>query len=127
MLDDYFSLEISGDGRLVSLPMVFDDHVPSFSALPGCKSHFRNKQYEEISLFKNYDFDVQTSMCFESTSASTEVLHVNINLQVYVMRLATEVNWTDEEECFRTFCEETAKFYAVQPNIPNARSGKWKI
>ena len=42
--------------------------------------------------------------------------------QVYVMRLATEVNWTDEEECFRTFCEETAKFYAVQPNIPNARS-----
>ena len=78
-------------------------------------------------LFKNYDFDVQTSMCFESTSASTEVLHVNINLQVYVMRLATEVNWTDEEECFRTFCEETAKFYAVQPNIPNARSGKWKI
>ena len=37
------------------------------------------------------------------------------------MRLATEVNWTDEEECFRTFCEETAKFYAVQPNIPNAR------
>ena len=38
------------------------------------------------------------------------------------MRLATEVNWTDEEECFRTFCEETAKFYAVQPNISNARS-----
>ena len=42
--------------------------------------------------------------------------------QVYVMRLATAVNWSDEEECFRTFCEETAKFYAVQPNIPNARS-----
>ena len=39
------------------------------------------------------------------------------------MRLATEVNWTDEEECFRTFCEETAKFYAVHPNIPNARLG----
>ena len=34
MLDDYFSLEISGDGRLVSIPMVFDDHVPSFDALP---------------------------------------------------------------------------------------------
>ena len=53
MLDDYFSLEISGDGRLVCLPMVFDDHVPSFSALPGCKSLlFRNKQYEKIFLFK---------------------------------------------------------------------------
>ena len=38
MLDDYFSLEISGDGRLVSLPMVFVDHVPSFAALPGRKS-----------------------------------------------------------------------------------------
>ena len=71
---------------------------------------------------KNYDFDVRTSMFFESNSASIEVFHVNINhRQVYVMRLATEVNWTDEEECFRTFCEETAKFYAVQPNIPNAR------
>ena len=65
MLDDYFSLEISGDGRLVSLPMVFDDHVPSFSALPGCKSLFRNKQYEKIFLFKIYDFDVQTQ-CFSN-------------------------------------------------------------
>ena len=39
MLDDYFSLEISADGRLVSLPMIFDDHVPSFAALPARKSH----------------------------------------------------------------------------------------
>ena len=39
MLDDYFSLEISEDGRLVSLPMVFDDHVPAFAALPVRKSH----------------------------------------------------------------------------------------
>jgi DNA mismatch repair protein MLH1 len=74
MLDDYFSLEIDAFGQLCTLPMVLDDHVPSFSALP-----------------------------------------------IYIMRLATEVTWTDEEECLDTFCRETARFYAVQANDPGAR------
>ena len=30
------------------------------------------------------------------------------------MRLATEVNWEEEEACFDTLAKETAKFYAIK-------------
>lgn len=34
---------------------------------------------------------------------------------MYILRLATDVEWDSEKECFDTICRETAKFYAVQP------------
>ncbi len=74
MLDDYFSMEIDSEGRLSTLPMVFEGHVPSFAALP-----------------------------------------------IFLMRLATEVNWSSEEQCFDSFIREVARFYAIQANDPNAR------
>ncbi|KAL3286345.1 hypothetical protein HHI36_000853 [Cryptolaemus montrouzieri] len=38
-------------------------------------------------------------------------------LPMYIIRLATEVTWETEKECFTTFAEETAKYYAkVSPN-----------
>uniref|UniRef100_A0A182R0Z6 DNA mismatch repair protein S5 domain-containing protein n=1 Tax=Anopheles farauti TaxID=69004 RepID=A0A182R0Z6_9DIPT len=33
-------------------------------------------------------------------------------LPIYIFRLATEVEWTEEEECFRTFSRETALFFS---------------
>ncbi|KMY92223.1 DNA mismatch repair protein Mlh1 isoform X1 [Drosophila simulans] len=33
-------------------------------------------------------------------------------LPVYLLRLATEVDWEQEVRCFETFCRETARFYA---------------
>lgn len=30
-----------------------------------------------------------------------------------VLRMATEVEWNSEEECFQTLCRELAKFFAV--------------
>lgn len=33
-------------------------------------------------------------------------------LPMYALRLATEVEWEKEQECFETFCRETARFYA---------------
>jgi hypothetical protein len=30
---------------------------------------------------------------------------------MYILRLATEVNWNEEEACFDNFAKETAKFY----------------
>ncbi|XP_040577146.1 DNA mismatch repair protein Mlh1 [Lepeophtheirus salmonis] len=36
-------------------------------------------------------------------------------IPVYLMKLATEVNWDEEEDCFRSFSLETAKLYAVTP------------
>ena len=38
-------------------------------------------------------------------------------LPLYVLRLATEVEWDQEEACFRTFCHETARFYAAKPTL----------
>ena len=32
-------------------------------------------------------------------------------LPIYVLRVATEVNWEDEQECFESLCRETAKLY----------------
>uniref|UniRef100_A0A1I8P724 DNA mismatch repair protein S5 domain-containing protein n=1 Tax=Stomoxys calcitrans TaxID=35570 RepID=A0A1I8P724_STOCA len=34
-------------------------------------------------------------------------------LPIYALRLATEVEWETEEECFETFCRETARYYAM--------------
>ena len=44
-------------------------------------------------------------------------------LPLYIIRLSTEVNWTNEEDCFRTFCQETAKFYASPP-LPGEEDGE---
>ncbi|XP_016970229.1 DNA mismatch repair protein Mlh1 [Drosophila rhopaloa] len=34
------------------------------------------------------------------------------HLPVYMLRLATEVDWEQEARCFETFCRETARFYS---------------
>ncbi|XP_054718998.1 DNA mismatch repair protein Mlh1-like [Uloborus diversus] len=38
-----------------------------------------------------------------------------INLPSFVLRLASDVEWSSEKECFETFCREVAALYAV-PN-----------
>lgn len=35
-------------------------------------------------------------------------------LPIYILRLATEVDWDSEQDCFQSFCRETAKFYRIQ-------------
>lgn len=36
-------------------------------------------------------------------------------LPIYILRLATEVEWETEEQCFETFCRETADYYSRVP------------
>ncbi|BFZ01377.1 hypothetical protein BsWGS_04416 [Bradybaena similaris] len=38
-------------------------------------------------------------------------------LPLYILRLATEVNWDSEKGCFHTFCEETAQFYSMKKSM----------
>ncbi|CAH1104007.1 unnamed protein product [Psylliodes chrysocephalus] len=47
-------------------------------------------------------------------------------LPLYIVRLATEVNWDSEMECFRTFAQETAKFYAKVPKETNQNEKDWQ-
>lgn len=46
-------------------------------------------------------------------------------LPLYVLRLASEVDWEHEKECFKTFCKETAMFYA-QIKEQGATEQDWK-
>lgn len=34
---------------------------------------------------------------------------------MYLLRLASEVDWFKEKECFLSFCRETARFYVLHP------------
>ncbi|XP_033104160.1 DNA mismatch repair protein Mlh1-like [Anneissia japonica] len=45
-------------------------------------------------------------------------------LPMFILRLATEVCWDSEKECFDTFCKECSTFYAVQKNLPMSESQK---
>ncbi|KAJ8984034.1 hypothetical protein NQ317_012258 [Molorchus minor] len=47
-------------------------------------------------------------------------------LPLYVVRLATEVNWESEKECFETFSRETAKFYSQVSKETNEHGKDWK-
>ncbi|KAF7286678.1 hypothetical protein GWI33_004702 [Rhynchophorus ferrugineus] len=49
-----------------------------------------------------------------------------LNLPLYVIRLATEVKWDTEKECFDSFAQETATFFAKAPNEDNVFGKSWK-
>jgi len=36
-------------------------------------------------------------------------------LPLYLLRLASEVDWSSEKQCFLSFCRETARFYILHP------------
>ncbi|UJR24823.1 hypothetical protein I4U23_006198 [Adineta vaga] len=44
-------------------------------------------------------------------------------LPQYLLRLSTEINWTDERECFRTFADELSKFYSYRMHIYSKEDG----
>lgn len=76
MLDEYFSLKISEEGELLTIPLLLKGYVPSLAKLPR-----------------------------------------------FLLRLGPYVNWTSEEECFRTFLRELAAFYTPEqlpppPSLP---------
>lgn len=39
---------------------------------------------------------------------------------MYLLRLATEVDWETEQEFFQTFSRETASFYSIIPADPDS-------
>lgn len=67
MLDEYFSMQISADGDLLTIPLLLKGYVPSLAKLPR-----------------------------------------------FLLRLGPYVDWSSEEECFRTFLRELASFYTPE-------------
>ncbi|KIW34331.1 uncharacterized protein PV07_01115 [Cladophialophora immunda] len=76
MLAEYFSLEISDDGHLHTIPLLLKGYMPCIAKLP-----------------------------------------------TFLLRLGPFVNWTEEEDCFRTFLRELASFY-VPEVLPAPRSNQ---
>ncbi|XP_041644687.1 DNA mismatch repair protein Mlh1 [Cheilinus undulatus] len=55
-------------------------------------------------------------------------------LPMFILRLATEVNWDDEKECFRDFSRECGAFYSIRKQFilqdetdSEASSWRWKV
>lgn len=48
-------------------------------------------------------------------------------LPLYILRLATEVDWNSEQKCFDTFSRETAMFYSHIPQVTNESEWKWYV
>ena len=81
MLDEYFSLQISEDGDLISIPLLLKGYLPSMGKLPR-----------------------------------------------FLLRLGPYIDWSGEEECFRTFLRELAAFYTPEqlPLPPSVTGSKEK-
>ncbi|KAJ5690294.1 MutL protein [Penicillium macrosclerotiorum] len=67
MLDEYFSIKVTEEGKLLTIPLLLKGYVPSLAKLPR-----------------------------------------------FLLRLGPFVDWTGEEECFRTFLRELAAFYTPE-------------
>ncbi|XP_053681336.1 DNA mismatch repair protein Mlh1 [Anopheles nili] len=48
-------------------------------------------------------------------------------LPMYILRLATEVEWDEEEDCFRTFSRETATFFARVALTKPEKEYRWEL
>lgn len=49
-------------------------------------------------------------------------------LPMYIVRLATEVNWECEKDCFNTFAKETAIYYSKFDNdVDGVNNWKWIV
>ena len=48
-------------------------------------------------------------------------------LPMYILRLATEVNWDSEKDCFDTFFRETSEFYSIKKQWIAPDEGKVQI
>jgi DNA mismatch repair protein MLH1 len=46
-------------------------------------------------------------------------------LPMYIVRIATDVDWDNEKECFQTFCRETAQYFSKISNLTPENDWKW--
>lgn len=83
MLEKYFSLSITEDGKLKSLPLIVPGYTPNLSKLPLCTSLLLR------------------SLSRRSLTTSSTVL----------IRIGIQVDWTAEKPCFESFLRELAFFY----------------
>jgi DNA mismatch repair protein MLH1 len=97
MLNDYFSMNIDEEGNLRSIPCLLGELMPRARILGTVVTLTR--------------FNVNTCIFGR---VSDDYIPLPEGLPSYALNLATDVNWENEVECFRTFCKETATFYVYE-------------
>lgn len=91
MLLEYFSMSITAEGMLESLPLLLPGFMPNINNLPLCK--------------------YRTTLHIPSI-----LMPLTHPLALLVMiRVGVQVDWTNEKECFDSFLKELAYFYIARP------------
>ena len=100
MLNDYFAIEIDENENVLSIPLLLGNDFVIISDRLILKC--RTLELLFVYFVENYIPSVA-------------------GLPSYALSLATEVNWEEELPCFKTFCQQTASFYAYEWKKENAR------
>jgi len=81
----------------------------------------KTKLIENAPIMKEYfGLNISSEGKLESLPLLLENDTPNLGkLPIYLLKLATEIDWECEEKCFKNFCQQTSEFYAAMPNIEN--------
>ncbi|XP_061186054.1 DNA mismatch repair protein Mlh1-like isoform X3 [Saccostrea echinata] len=77
---------------------------------------FLTSKAEMLSDYFSMEIDQKGNLCTLPLLLDNYVPNME-GLPMFVLRLATEVNWDSERECFDTFCKETSEFYCFKPSL----------
>jgi DNA mismatch repair protein MLH1 len=90
MLAEYFSVRVSSEGMVESLPLLLRDYTPNLDKLPS----FLMRLGPQVRL-------------------------TILNLLLGSLRYCdSQVNWSSEKDCFDSFLRELAYFYVPGPLVP---------
>nr|XP_022306546.1 DNA mismatch repair protein Mlh1-like [Crassostrea virginica] len=77
---------------------------------------FLKSKAEMLSDYFSMEIDQEGNLC----TLPLLLEHYTPNMEglpMFVLRLATEVNWDEEKNCFHTFCRETSEFYSFKNSM----------
>ncbi|XP_052682179.1 DNA mismatch repair protein Mlh1-like [Crassostrea angulata] len=77
---------------------------------------FLKSKAEMLSDYFSMELDEDGNLCTLPLLLDHYIPNME-GLPMFVLRLATEVNWDKEKECFHTFCKETSEFYCFKPSM----------
>ncbi|GAB1597995.1 DNA mismatch repair protein Mlh1-like [Argonauta hians] len=78
---------------------------------------FLSTKREMLQDYFSLDIDENNNLCTLPMVLDNYIPPME-GLPLFVLRIATEVNWDVEKECFMTFCKEVSEFYTFRKSLP---------
>lgn len=134
MLNDFGNIELlrlSTSAPLFELAMLaLDQEESGWSEADGPKevlarsvADLLTSKAEMLEDYFSMEIDKDGNLCALPFLLENYIPNLE-GLPMYVLRLASEVEWDSERECFETFCRETAAFYAFLDGTSNPSHSK---